>query len=173
MGEISLDDMVDNAASPPRPMSTIFYFRSKEVSDSYGNAPNNYSKSKKKPTNSKGRDKLSYGDYRFCRLELTADERDAARDWIAATKPPLELIGEWLALGYSVKFSISEDRRTCTCSVTCHDTESADGGLILSGKGGSAAAAWGAFCYKAMVLSEGQTWKQTEYERGGSYVDIG
>lgn len=130
-------------------------------------------KSKGKPRDSEHKASLKFGDYRFCRIELTASERDACRDEITADPPDLGSIDTYLASGYTVKFSPDSRGNGVQVSVTCTDVENGDAGLILTGRGGTARTAWGVFLYKDLAVCDGRTWRETEHERGGSYQDIG
>lgn len=143
------------------------------MTDSYGNAPRNQNKRSKGKGSDQDKRKLLFGDYRFVRLELTTEERDDARASISNSPQPLEVITGFLDRGYTVKFSVDAKGGGCLCSVTNTDPESADGGLILTGRGATALVAWNAFLYKDLVICADRGWKQTEYERGGSYQDIG
>jgi len=139
----------------------------------YGNEPNSKRKSKTAERGTQPKRKLAFGDYRFCRIELTASERDACRDEIAAGEIGLEAMERYVGRGYAVKFSADEKGGGIQVAVTCTDAENGDAGLILTGRGASAIVAWNVFLYKDMVLCDGNSWRQTEHERGGSYQDIG
>lgn len=130
-------------------------------------------KPKGKPRDSERKPQLKFGDYRFCRIELTASERDVCRDEITADPPGLEDLDTYLASGYTVKFSRGPRDGGVQVAVTCTDVENGDAGLILTGRGATARTAFGVFLYKDLGICDGRTWREAEHERGGSYQDIG
>jgi len=117
--------------------------------------------------------KLAFGDYRFCRIELTASERDEARAYVSGLTAPLVGMGRYIAAGYTIKFSADPNGNAVQVSVTCAAIDNGDAGLILTARGASEDVAWGVFLYKDLVICDGRTWRETEHERGGSYQDIG
>lgn len=130
------------------------------------------SKSKERGSDSSKR-KLSFGDYRFARIELTSDEKQqyredsAAGDWV---HPEMD---EYLKVGYTVKYSQDKHGHGVICTLTCTDVDSGDAGLQLTGRGSTATVAWDVCSYKDRVVCGERTWKEAENERGGSYDDIG
>lgn len=128
---------------------------------------------RKKADGSKLRDKLAFGDYRFVRIELSAEEKDDAREYLATAQVGLEAADRYLETGYTVKFSHDKKGAGVLCAVTCSDVESGDRGLILTARGSTTAVAWLMFLYKDLVICADRSWLQAESERGGSYDDIG
>lgn len=128
---------------------------------------------RKKTDGGKLRDKLSFGDYRFVRIELTTEEKDEAREYIAKAPFGLDAVDRYMEAAYTVKFSRDKKGNGVLCAVTCSDNESGDRGLILTARGGTATVAWLMFLYKDLVICDDRSWLQAESERGGSYDDIG
>jgi len=116
---------------------------------------------------------LAFGDYRFVRIELTAEERDECRDFIQEKTARLEDIDAFLGQGFTVKFSTDKKGGGSLCAVTCSDPEHGDRGLILTARGSTASVAWLVLMYKDLVICADRGWRQTESERGGGFSDIG
>ena len=128
---------------------------------------------RKKADGDKLRDKLAFGDYRFVRIELSAEEKEHAREYIAEATFGLETADRYLETGYTVKFSSDKKGGGKLCAVTCSDSDSGDRGLILTARGSTATIAWLMFLYKDLAICADRSWLQAESERGGSYDDIG
>jgi len=128
---------------------------------------------KGKPAGDSTTHKLSFGDYRFVRIELTTDEKDDAREYIKENAALAFDPTAYLAANYSVKFSHDSKGGGVVCTVTCSNPDVGDRGLQLTGRGSTAAVAWLMFLYKDLVICADRSWKEAESERGGSYDDIG
>lgn len=117
--------------------------------------------------------KLSFGDYRFTRIELTADEKQQYKDDVQAGDWTPPAMDEYTNGGYTIKYSTDKNGHGCICTISCVDVDSGDAGLQLSGRASTASAAYSVCTYKDRVICGTRSWAEAESERGGSYDEIG
>jgi hypothetical protein len=91
----------------------------------------------------------------FVSCELGKDEREAVKDMIGDAARVWNALLGLVALRYKLTLSYDELHNTYNASLTCQDAANRNGGLTLSGRGGSVEAAICALWYKHDVALGG------------------
>lgn len=118
-------------------------------------------------------DKLRFEDYRFCRVELTQREKDDLREDYLPHMTPLVVLMDLALPGYKFTYSVSDDGHTHLASLTCRDASDPNAGLTITARAKDVSSAILVLGYKVLVLCGDRSWTEVEFERGGSYDDLG
>lgn len=117
--------------------------------------------------------KVSFGDYGFARIELSAEDRERFGVWTEEQGVDGGAIDYLLEDGCKVSFSTDKHGGGVICSASQPDPKHENAGLVLTGRGGTAIVALAVLVYKDMVICGGESWRQGESEHGGGQPDIG
>lgn len=103
---------------------------------------------KKKP----GR--AAFGGYTFLEYRLSTVDKERLEALDIDAEFPFTGIAGLVSQGYKVSFSEDPRNSTCICALTDNRNESPFFKSILTGRGGTAAKAWAALCYKHFYLAQ-------------------
>jgi len=122
---------------------------------------------------SKTRGTASFGDYEFCRIELSAEDRESFSAWAEDSRIDTEAIDYLLAEGCKVSFSVDPNGGGIICSASQPILAHPNGGLILTGRGSTASIALAVLLYKDQVICKELEWARGAHERTLVRPDIG
>lgn len=122
-------------------------------------------------THTNGR--IPFSEMRFVRIELTEAEKQEFKSLLAAEEFSGDFLDQCIKAGYKVTFDRDKNGGGVLCSVRCETTELLDSGLILTGRGKTAAVALAVCEYKSNYLADENGWASAETRRGSSYDDVG
>jgi len=117
--------------------------------------------------------KVAFGDYRFLRFELTAEEKEDFHVNYLPDNNALLVLCDLALPGYKTSQSWDEAGKTVTASITCNDPADENAGLIVSAKAGDISKAILVLGYKVLIVADDRPWAQVESERGGGDTTIG
>lgn len=116
--------------------------------------------------------RVGFGDFRFVKLDLLADEKQDLRRRLAEGFTEQVSIDYFVSEGYSVKFSLGDGGATVVCSISQANIDHQNAALILTGRGRDAITALAVCTYKHFILCNNGMWKEAEDRRVGSGIDI-
>lgn len=119
------------------------------------------------------RSKLSFGDFDFIRLEMSAQDKEDFFDWLQDQQIGAGTVDYLLADGCKVSFSVDPNGGGVLCSASQQSSEHENAGGILTGRGGDAITALAVVIYKDSVMAHGKPWRQAAHERSQSQPEIG
>lgn len=128
---------------------------------------------RKRASNGGTRERYSFAEMRFVRIELTEQEKQEFKQLLAANEFEPGFLDTCVKAHYNITFSQDKQGNGVLCSIRAEFKEMLDGGLILTGRGSSALTALAVCEYKSNYLADEDGWAAAEIRRGGSYDDIG
>lgn len=135
--------------------------------------PRKAAKPKTGGTNGENRKKIQFGTARFARIELSDAEKEDYRALLDAGEFSVEVIQDWLDMGYKLSFSKDERGGGVVAVLTPIFQDVENAGLQLSGRAGHWANAVAVLEYKDRYVAGEDGWMACEVSRGGGYSDIG
>lgn len=117
--------------------------------------------------------KVSFSEFRFVRIELTAAEKDEFRGMLASGEYDNLDFTPLLREGYKLSVSYDLTHSTVVASITAQYKDMLNAGLVLSARAGSEPAARAMLLHKHSYICGDDGWAASESSRGGSYDDIG
>lgn len=115
---------------------------------------------------------VPFGEMRFVRIELTEAEKKDFRALMEAEEFGWDFIDECIKAGYKVTFNLDKNGGGVLASVRCETTGLRDAGLILTGRGSTAAIALAVAEYKNGYLADDDGWLAAETRRTSDSDDV-
>lgn len=139
---------------------------------SYGNKPRNR-KSDPSSGASKSAAKHNFSDFRFVRIELREEHKERFRSLLDSGEFRDLSVDDYIALGYKVSFSGSNEGKTVVCSFSASSPEHGNAGLVLTSRAADSVTALAVNAFKDIYLCMDGLWRTGENAGGGDANDIG
>lgn len=128
---------------------------------------------KRQGTGTGDRERYSFHQMRFVRLELTEEEKQEFKSLLESEEFSWDFLNTCIEAGYGVSFGKDKRGGGHICTIRAEYKDMLDGGLNLSGRGKTAFIALAVCEYKSTYLADETGWLAAETRRGGSYDDVG
>jgi len=117
--------------------------------------------------------KVPFSDFVFITIDLTTEEKDDFKLWVADIDPIERVLRDLVTDGCKLSFSTGDNGNTAICSLSITDADDVNAGGVITARGKTADIALAVLLYKLHIVGE-RTWRQAMHERGGTTTsDIG